>query len=163
MSNKIFFSALVASCLAFHPGAAPPAHAMLPVGDTAHRTFYNSRDWIWESSKADTGVGDTSQHHNANAACSTQEVTFKFTPLFPIDLALGFPTRSGENLAIRFPAHPSTEGLAFAFPVRPSTEGLAFAFPVRPSTEGLAFAFPVRPSTEDLLAFAFPTESAMET
>jgi hypothetical protein len=48
MFIKKYFFAIVASCLAFHPGVAPPAKAMLPVGNSANRNFYKSQDWIWE-------------------------------------------------------------------------------------------------------------------
>jgi hypothetical protein len=112
MYTKNLFLVLAASCFAFQPGIAPPAHAMLPVGDLANRNFYKNQDFIWETNKTDSSVGDGSA---APAVASPQEVTSKLSRPVGTEVATP-PPHSGEEVAFLFPPPPrSGQEVAFLF------------------------------------------------
>jgi hypothetical protein len=120
MYTKKLFLVLAASCLAFQPGVAPSAHAMLPVGDSAHRNFYKNQDFIWETNKTDSSVGSA-----APAVASPQEVTSKLPRPVPTEVAFLFPPpRSEEQVAFFVPPPPrSEEQVAFFVPPPPRSDG----------------------------------------
>ena len=136
MYTKKLFLVLAASCLAFQPGIAPPAHAMLPVGDLANRSFYKNQDFIWETNKTDSSVRDGSA---APAVASPQEVTSQLPRPVPTEVAFLFPPpRSEEQVAFFVPPPPrSEEQVAFFVPPPPrSEEQVAFFVPPPPRSDG---------------------------
>ena len=129
MYTKKLFLTLAASWLVFQPGVAPPAHAMLPVGDSAHRNFYKNQDFIWETNKTDSSVRDGSA---APAVALPHEVTSKLPRRFSLDEAyLMPPSRSEEQVAFFVPPPPrSEEQVAFFVPPPPrSGEQVAYLMP----------------------------------
>ena len=161
MITKKSLLAVTVSYLIFHPGIAPPADAMLPVGDSDHRNLYKMQGWIWETRDEDSRIRgsrssfDTPEH--ATREQSSQELTYPTTHLLTIDLAFGFPTHPPiGDLAFGFPTHPPIGDLAFGFPTHPPIGDLAFGFPTHPPIGDLAFGFPTHPPIGDL-AFGFPT------
>jgi hypothetical protein len=117
-----FLAAVVASCLVFQPGVAPPAHAMLPAGASANRNLYKNQDWIWKTQEPNSSARKTFPTHGSNG-----------------DLAFVFPTGGGGH---------AQGDLAFVFPTGGgghAQDDLAFVFPTGGGGHAqgdLAFVFP---------------------
>ena len=154
MITKKSILTVVVAYLIFHPGIAPPANAMMPLGDSDHRNLYKMQGWIWENHDQDLSTRSSSLPPDAPAGTSSQESSQEsrqeatyptiHSHLLTIDLAFGMPT------------HPPTGDLAFGLPTHPPTGDLAFGMPTHPPTGDLAFGRPTHPPTGDL-AFRYRT------